>query len=81
MICPSSSARSEASQLEWAGPASVRKSVSIADLLRARQLANAVDEQSHQLTLEAYDVEGRRWNKTDPIRFCVETKKIRRSGF
>ena len=75
------SVRSEPSHLEWLEPASVRKSVDSRPLLSARKLAKAVDERSHEVILTAYDVAGRRWNKSKPIKFCVETTKFDERDF
>ena len=56
------------------------KSVSVADLLKARKLVKP-DERVEVMVLESFDVGKQKWSRSEPIKFNVKDSKFAEGGF
>ena len=56
------------------------KSVSVADLLKARKLVKP-DEKVEVMVLESFDVSEQKWSRSEPIRFTINDSKFAEGGF
>ena len=56
------------------------KSVSVADLLKARKL-NKPDEKVEVMVLESFDVAKQKWSRSELIRFTAKDSKFAEGGF